>query len=812
MLDIVNILKPEIIFWVIPLIVIVLFLIFKEFVKNDLEEKDQRKKFKIALVLTRSMIFLLLLVALAQPFGETEVVTAASPKLTILYDNSTSMQIYNQESINKFIEELEKKMPVNVKLVGENLNSNIGERIISNLEENTNILVISDGNINKGSSLSEAALLARSLNSTISSVSLDDQEKEIGVYLTGPDKIVAETETTYTANIINTANQIVTLEVYLEDELILAKETTEKQVSFTKSFPKGQHKLTAKISGSEDYFDNNNIFYKTISTVEQPKVLLIMDGTAPVEKILNSLYDVTKTNKIPENVDEYYAVIVYDKEANIPGVERLSDYLINEKGDYYGNGLVVIGGFDSYDRGNYKNSILESYLPVYVGKAARQRGSSNIVLAIDFSGSTGTRIIVERDPVTGVTTMRNETSNIRAVQKALGISLINTLGVDNKVGVSIFSTQSATVSELKPLFKNKEEIIDKIGRIDQPPGQSYFHIGLSGAYSLLENNAGSSNIILVTDGNTLNPSIRKATIDTAKTLNARGVKVYVVGTGRNVDEEFLKTVAYNGGGIYIPADQQNRLRILFGEPEESKFGEVFDLFTLNPYHYITKDLDLEASLYGFNQVIPRPSSQQLVTTQRGEPAVTIWNYGLGRVASTNVFSGNNNLGDLLNSKNSLLITRTVNWAIGDPQRKESYYVTIDDARINEEVKVIVKSNSYPQTEQVKLIKTSDNIYQGSTEPQEIGFQTLIGKHYAINYETEYQSVGKKAELEEAAIMSGGEIFSTNQANEVLEFVKSVSKRKRTERTTIIWPFITLATIIFLFDIYLRKLREKKISN
>ena len=237
---------------------------------------------------------------------------------------------------------------------------------------------------------------------------------------------------------------------------------------------------------------------------------------------------------------------------------------------------------------------------------------------------------------------------------------------------------------------------------------THFFIGLSGAYGLLKDHIGTNNIIFITDGMTGSNSIRQQTLDTARTINARGVKVYVVGTGKKVDEAFLKSVAYNGGGIYFPASQENRLKILFGEPEDSKFGELFDLFMLNPYHFITQDLDLDASLYGFNQVIPKSSAQLLVTTQHGEPAVTVWNYGLGRVGTLNVFSGNNNLGDLLNKRNSILLTRITNWVIGDPQRKEPYYVVISDSRINNPVNVIVKSQKYPSAEGLSFSRVGDN--------------------------------------------------------------------------------------------------------
>jgi len=808
-----SLLKPEVLLWIVPVLIIFFILLFKNFVEYDFSDKKERRRFRRIVLVTRLLIFILLVIALAKPFGEVRITTPGNPRLTILVDNTTSMVVMDTGFIPELKQELEKEVPVSVKTIGSGLKSDLADSILDYLEKDTNLLLITDGNINEGTELGDIALLAANLNSSISAVSLEEKEKEVGVYITGPESTVAGVNNTYTVRIINLGDQEVVLKVRVDDEVIINEVTRREVYVFEKEFGEGEHRITAEVSAPKDYFDNNNVFYKTVSVVKKPRILLVIDGYAPIEKILRELYDVTKLDYVPDNVNDYYAVIIYDKPVGFRGVDKLADYLVDKEGGYYGNGLFVIGGFDSFDRGNYKNSLLESYLPVSVGKAARRRGSSNIVLSIDFSGSSGDRYEVIRDPETGkVVGLKRVSSNIQDVEKALAVSVINSLGPDNSVGATIFSTQSAVVQELQPLFLIKEELIDKISRIQQPPGQSFFHIGLSGAYSLLKDHVGTNNIIMVTDGNTGSDSIRKQTLDTARTINSRGVKVYVVGTGRNVDEDFLKNVAYNGGGIYFPAAQENRLKILFGEPEETRFGELFDLFILNPYHFITQGLELDASLYGFNQVIPKSSAQLLVTTQHGEPAVTVWNYGLGRVATLNVFSGNNNLGDLLNKRNSILLTRIINWCIGDPQRKEPYYVVVPDSRINKPVEVIVKSDKYPSAEGLTFTRTGENQYSADLIVREKGFNQVLGKSFAINYETEYQLLGMNPRLEEVVSMSGGKVFKPSDIKDMISFVKSASKRTSVERTTIIWPFLLLAVIIFLIEISIRKVREKRLNK
>ncbi|MBW2991190.1 VWA domain-containing protein [Candidatus Woesearchaeota archaeon] len=812
-LSISNVLKPQAFLWLAPILILFFVLLFKDFVKDDFGNKKEKKKFKRTILITRLLIFILLVIVLAKPFGEVKITTPGNPKLTLLIDNTTSMSVMDADFISELKQGLEKQVPVSVKTLGSGLESDLADSILTHLEKDTNLLLITDGNVNQGTELGDVALLAANLNSTISAIDLKEKEKEAGVYISGPESSVAGVNNTYVVKIINLGDQEARLRVVVDDEVIINEVTKKDSYVFEKEFGEGDHRITAEVDAPEDYFDENNAFYKSVGVVKKPKILLVSDAYAPIEKILKELYDVTKVKNIPDNVNDYYAVIIYDKPAGFSGVNKLADYLVDKEGGYYGNGLFVIGGFDSFDRGSYKGSLLESYLPVYVGKAARRRGSSNIVLSIDFSGSSGDRYEVVRDPQTGkISALKKVKSDVQDVEKALAVSVIKSLGPDNNVGATIFSTQSAVVQELQPLFLTKEELINKVSRIQQPPGQSFFHIGLSGAYNVLKNNVGTNNIIMITDGNTGSDSIRKQTLDTAKTINARGVKVYIVGTGRNVDESFLKSVAHNGGGIYFPAAQENRLKILFGEPEESKFGELFDLFMLNPYHFITQNLELDASLYGFNQVIPKSSAQLLVTTQHGEPALTVWNYGLGRVASLNVFSGNNNLGDLLNKRNSILLTRTINWVIGDPQRKEPYYVVITDSRTNEPIEVIVKSDKYPSAQGLSFTRIGENQYKTLLGAQEKGFNQVLSKNFAVNYETEYQALGMNQRLEEVVSMSGGKVFKPSDIKGIVEFVKSASKQTKVERTTIIWPFLLLAVIIFLIEIGVRKTRERKLNK
>ncbi|HJX05181.1 MAG TPA: hypothetical protein VJ461_00555, partial [Candidatus Nanoarchaeia archaeon] len=97
-------------------------------------------------------------------------------------------------------------------------------------------------------------------------------------------------------------------------------------------------------------------------------------------------------------------------------------------------------------------------------------------------------------------------------------------------------------------------------------------------------------------------------------------------------------------------------------------------------------------------------------------------------------------------------------------------------------------------------------------PSQEGFNQVLGKSFAVNYETEYQAVGMNTRLEEVVAMSGGKIFKPSEAKDIVSFVRTVSKKTKVERTTIVWPFLLAAAIIFLIEVGIRKLREKRLNR
>ncbi len=822
----------------IPIIIFLLFFLLRtNVVKVTLDNIQERKRKKMRWIIffSRSIVFTLILIALATPFAQIQEETSGDPEITILVDESKSMEVLETAFVEELEAALSQEIPTTVRTIARDENSNIGDGILDNLEPGKQVLLISDGNVQKGTSLSDVAFFANNnLNASISAIQLDAKEEDAAVSIQGPNKVVAGTSNNYLVSISASHNNAVPVRVLIDGQVVFDETTRDRTLAFEKEFTIGTHKIEARIGGN-DYFSQNNEFYKTVTVLEKPRILLLSNKDTPVEGILNELYTVTKRNSIPQDLSEYYAIVANDVPASsFTDPNAIHEFLLDEEGGFFGGGMVVIGGFNSYDRGGYQNSPIESMLPVTVGKGEQKKGDDNIVIVLDISGgSTGIRYEQECeapgncrwvevvDEVSALDIIKAQTLNLIGSEK-------NILAT-NKVGVIAFGAQGTvespdqdyqaadTVKIIEPLdylYNNQGRIKENIPRL-RGGGPSEIGIALQTAYGMLSNRPGQNNyVLLLTDGN-VGPSIQNQAGVVVSNLRKQGIQVFTYGVGRNeqnVMSDFLSTLAEMGDGLYegpvfTTRDvNPSRISIKWGDPDQKGFGDEFGLITFSLTHFITRDLELSATLNGFNQVAPKSTAKQLLVTDFGQPALTTMNYGNGRVAALSVFTGSG-LGELLNADNSVAITRTVNWAIGDPERKQDFFVDIGDARIGEQITATIKSDETINDPNIELIRNGDS-YTAYFTSERVGFNTFFGAEYATNYVKEYQNVGMSAELNATVEATQGKLFSPEDTNAIIEHVTAMSKQQIVERKVVRWPFLSLALLIFLLEIFIRRVYVK----
>ncbi len=787
--------------WVIPLILPLMILIIpilrRDFVK--LKEDDivrrRRKLVQKIMMLTRTIIFLLVLIAIASPYQQQEKEIQGDPVLRVIVDNSSSMHVL--ESLPpSFIPALKDRLEVEVLHAGSAERSDIGDTILGALGEYESVLLVTDGNVNGGSSLGDVALYAARQNSSIHAVSLASRQDDASVSISGPGKTLSGVESTFTVRIRRTGGiGAVPLLVTLDGREVLRQTTTEETIEIKQTLGDGYHTLTASID-VKDFFAQNNMFYKTVKTVPKPTILYVSGkGESPLLTLLRQVFLVQTLSDLPANAahEAYksaYALVINDMSAGAldPRLEQIEGFVRD------GNGLIVTGGHASFDEGNYRFSAFENLLPVRVGSAEKKEGDINIVFVIDISGSTGSGF--------------GKAAKTVDVEKAMAVDVLDhDIKRDNKVAVIAFNTQAYLIGALQYKYLAAAEYADRIAKL-KDGGGTLIGAGLLKAIEVLRTASGSKNIILISDGRTQGPN---AALEAARLASNEGIRIYSVGTGDQIDEEVLLGLAEATNGVYFRASEASRLRLLFGDTESQDGGtDRPGLVIFNKHHFITENIEnYTASITGFNAVVPKITGRMLVTTSTGEPILTVGRLGLGRVATMATDDGTLWAGELLAEPASRLWVRAISWAIGDPDRKAKNKVDIADTRVNEPTELLVKSETQPKAEGLSLYRVDAETFAATITPTTQGVQRVLDATFAANYPYEYEAIGQSDDLSRIVGSTGGRMFSASDVDGIVDAVKTRAKRTAIVRENVRYPWIVAAIIIFLLEIFIRRWLRKE---
>ncbi len=462
---------------------------------------------------------------------------------------------------------------------------------------------------------------------------------------------------------------------------------------------------------TEDRFNINNVFYRSIFVVPKPKLLAVTSDTeSPLYTITNSLYDVTTVSSLPSELSLYKTVIIDNKGAAELNADTLRNYVGN------GGGLVVVGGGTSYDKGAYNNSPVEAILPI-ISRAGEFKGGRNLVIVIDSSGSTS------------LSSSIGTQSRISLID-ANAISIIRGIGKDSRVGVVAFSGLTGQTNILSMGAEiNKVELENFIREIGPKGGDNPTDLdkGLKAAEDLLNSVSGTKEIIVISDG-FIHPDGLTQTEKTVLDLNNKDIKIQFIQIlfpeeARMPNDNYDKLAKAAGTDVVLLYPDE-RASTLIGEGPSATPTPVetpsvtyeYPLAAIDTNHFITKYINITASITGYNDVTPKLGSDSLVATTRGKPILTTWGFGLGRVVSFTTDNGGVETlwaSEVYSGENSRLISSMINWAIGDPRPKEGDVIKAEDIWAGTSGRVIVTSDKLPP---VGNLTARLLIFQGQGRP------------------------------------------------------------------------------------------------
>ena len=390
--------------------------------------------------------------------------------------------------------------------------------------------------------------------------------------------------------------------------------------------------LRVQVQAQGDTCPENDTFsaYSVVEAV--PRVLVISGKNANVSaftSVLNAAgcdYSAVSALNAPDSINamlDYKAMILVNTYIDdLPGgfLENLETYVKD-----YGCGFICCGGEDSFALGGYRDTVLETVLPVDMQlRSVNESPSMAMVMVIDHSGS----MLSEADA--------SGASNLDVAIKAATVAVDN-LEDKDFVGVLTFDDQYEWQVELQQA-EDKPAIKEEIRKISEGGGTT-IKPALKEAYgALAKSEASVKHVVLLTDGMGETDDFR----DVINDYTGGGITLSTVAVGSGSDTRLLERLADNCGGRYYYSDLSSDLPRIFAQ-EVFLGGDsyiqngVFGL-AVQRGHELTANLFSEGwpAIYGYISATPKTASSPVITAaEKDDPILTVWQYGLGRTAAWN---------------------------------------------------------------------------------------------------------------------------------------------------------------------------------
>ncbi|MCA2002217.1 MAG: VWA domain-containing protein, partial [Chloroflexi bacterium] len=399
----------------------------------------------------------------------------------------------------------------------------------------------------------------------------------------------------------------------------------------------------AQITPEQDSFYQNNRL-DTFSQVEgPPRVLLVAppagetlpdgkprpDEYSLLQQVLASAGFDVKTvtpSLMPADLPtlaQYNSVALVDvpaRELDTVQMETLKSYVRD-----LGGGLVTVGGPTSFGVGGYFRTPLEEALPIDMEiKDEQRRPSLSIVFIIDHSGSMS-------DTSGGVPKLE--------LAKEAAARSVEMLFPSDRVGVIAFDDTASWVAPITEA-KNRDEIISAIGGIQIGGGTDIYAGLLAMSKALPDDPSKVKHVILLTDGGADITGIPELV---ERLHKENGITLSTVGVGNDA-APFLKDLAALGGGRYHFTNNAGNIATIFTEETTlaTRAYIVEESFypTLVNSSPILSGIAATPRLHGYVASSAKDLAQVILESDKGDPILAAWQYGLGRsVAFTSDATG-----------------------------------------------------------------------------------------------------------------------------------------------------------------------------
>jgi Mg-chelatase subunit ChlD len=488
------------------------------------------------------------------------------------------------------------------------------------------IVLLSDGRATRGDAL-QAALKVRVPISTLPLPSRT--EPEVQVSSVSVPAQVREGEPFFVDVVIDSNHD--------DEGLIEVFRGDHKVVSEVKTFRSGENKFrfqqsiererlaefTVHVSGlKQDTLLDNNREAGLVYTAGKPRVLIVESDPNLIRDLAYALeqeeiqVDIRPPQGMPESLADMqnYELLIL---SNVPAtaITHRQMEVTRTYVQELGGGFIMLGGEQSFGLGGYYKTVIEEILPVRSDfEKEKEKPSMAMVLVIDKSGSmSGEKL---------------------EMAKTAARSAVEVLGQSDKVCVIAFDGEPYIISEMQSASA-KAKISDEISRIEVGGGTIMYPAMEQGFEVLQQTVAKLKHMILLTDGISAPGDFEGL----SQQMASLKMTVSTVAMGNDCDTQMLELIAREGKGRYYLSEEPSQIPQIFAKETITASKAAINEQPFVPQVIRSSralaDLEFESApfLLGYVMTRPKPTCELILATEKGDPLLAWWRYGLGMTAA-----------------------------------------------------------------------------------------------------------------------------------------------------------------------------------
>lgn len=374
----------------------------------------------------------------------------------------------------------------------------------------------------------------------------------------------------------------------------------------------------AGIKGFKDKLLDNNAAKGLVFSNGKPRILIVDTDPKQIKDLAGALelegmkVDVRPAQGIPDTLSDlqnYELLVLSNVPATAMSTRQMN--LIRTYVQDLGGGLIMVGGDQAFGLGGYYKTTIEEILPVRSDfEKEKEKPSIAMVLVIDKSGSMGGQKM--------------------EMAKDAAKAAVELMGPKDKVGVLVFDGDFAWLADMQSA-SNKAQICDKISGVEAGGGTT-MGPPMEAAYEALQNTpAKLKHVIMLTDGVSEPADFEGIAQNMAQAKQTCST----VAVGDDCDFKTLQEIARLGNGRYYHAEDPANIPQIFAKEtvtaSKSAINEQPFVPIVTRPSQVIADIRFDDApfLLGYVTTRPKPTSELILTSEKGDPLLAWWRYGLG---------------------------------------------------------------------------------------------------------------------------------------------------------------------------------------